>query len=82
MPLTTKRRCSCYSTEDRGACYHAAETPFMPQASFVWLVRAVAIALFLLLVLVSGPRAGAAEFQRLDAAWILIADGRAKPTTS
>ena len=53
----------------------------MPQASFVWLVRAVAIALFLLLVLVSGPRAGAAEIQRLDAAWILIADGRAKPTT-
>jgi predicted transglutaminase-like cysteine proteinase len=43
-------------------------------------VRTVAITLFLLLVLVAGPRASAAEIQHLDAAWIPIADGSAQPT--
>jgi predicted transglutaminase-like cysteine proteinase len=43
-------------------------------------VRTVVITLFLLLVLVAGPRASAAETRPLDAAWITIADGSAQPT--
>jgi predicted transglutaminase-like cysteine proteinase len=43
-------------------------------------VRTVVITFFLLLVLVSGQRAHAAEVRRLDAAWIPIADGTAQPT--
>jgi predicted transglutaminase-like cysteine proteinase len=82
MPWTTKRRCACYSTEDQRWCYRAAEAPFMPQASLVWLVRAVAITLFLLLVLIAGPRASAAEIRQPDAAWIPIADGSAQPTAA
>jgi predicted transglutaminase-like cysteine proteinase len=45
-------------------------------------MRAVAITLFLLLVLVGGPRASAAEIHQLDAAWIPIADGSAQPTAA
>jgi predicted transglutaminase-like cysteine proteinase len=82
MPWTTKRRCACYHTEGQYGCDHAAETPFMPQASLVWLLRAVAITLFLLLVLVAGPRASAAETHQFDAAWIPVADGRAQPTAA
>ena len=54
----------------------------MPRASLVWLMRAVAITLFLLLVLVAGPRASAAEVRQIDAAWIPVADGRAQPTAA
>ncbi|MGF9760745.1 transglutaminase-like cysteine peptidase [Microvirga sp. 0TCS3.31] len=54
----------------------------MPRASVVWLMRAVAITLFLLLVLVGGPRANAAETRQIDAAWIPIADGSAQPTAA
>lgn len=54
----------------------------MPRASLVWLARAVAITLFLLLVLVGAPRAGAAEILPFDAAWIPIADGSAQPTAA
>src|SRR3712207_1196864 len=82
MPRTTKRRCSCYLTEDRCGCDPAAETPFMPPASIVWLMRAVATTLFLFLVLVAGPRANAAEIHQLGAAWIPIAEGRAQPTAA
>jgi hypothetical protein len=45
-------------------------------------MRAVAITLFLLLVLVGGPRANAAETRQIDAAWIPIADGSAQPTAA
>ena len=82
MSWTTKRRCSCYLTEDRCTCDPAAEPPFMPPASLVWLLRVVAIAIILLLVLIGGPRASAAETRRLDAAWIPIADGSAQPTAA
>ncbi len=82
MPWTTKRRCACYLTEGQYGCDHAAETPFMPQASLVWLMRAVAITVFLFFVLVAGPRAGAAEIHQLDAAWIPVADGSAQPTAA
>jgi hypothetical protein len=54
----------------------------MPQASVVWLVRAVVLTTFLLLVLVSGPRARASEIRQIDAAWIPVADGRAQPNVA
>ena len=82
MPWTTKRRCSCYLTDDQCGRDPASETPFMPRASLVWLMRAVAITVFLFFVLVAGPRAGAAEVYQLDAAWIPIADGSAQPTAA
>jgi len=54
----------------------------MPRASLVWLMRTVAITLFLLLVLVGGPRASASEIHQLGAAWIPIADRNAQPTAA
>ena len=80
MPWTTKRRCACYPTEDHRGFYRAPDAPFKPRGGLVWFVRTVVITLFLLLVLVAGPRASAAEIQHLDAAWIPIADGSAQPT--
>jgi hypothetical protein len=75
MLRTTKRRCSCYHTENQCGRDPASETPFMPRASLVWLMRALVITLFLLLVLVAGPHASAAESHQPDAAWIPVANG-------
>ncbi len=52
------------------------------RGSLVWLLRTVAITFLLLLALVHGPGARAAEIHQLNAAWIPIADGSAQPTAA
>ncbi len=52
------------------------------RGDLAWFLRTVAITILLLLALVLGPRAGAAEIHQLDAAWIPVADGSAQPTAA
>jgi predicted transglutaminase-like cysteine proteinase len=52
------------------------------RGDLAWLLRTVAITILLLLALVLGPRASAAETRQLDAAWIPVADGSAQPTAA
>ena len=82
MTWTTYHRYACYPTEDQQGGYGTPEPPFKPRGNLVWLLRTVAITVFLLLVLVSGPRASATEIHQFDAAWIPVADGSAQPTAA
>jgi predicted transglutaminase-like cysteine proteinase len=52
------------------------------RGDLAWILRTVAITILLLLALVLGPRASAAETHQLDAAWIPVADGSAQPTAA
>jgi predicted transglutaminase-like cysteine proteinase len=60
----------------------AAESNTASRGDLAWILRTVAITILLLLALVLGPRAGAAEIHQLDAAWIPVADGSAQPTAA
>jgi predicted transglutaminase-like cysteine proteinase len=52
------------------------------RGNLAWILRTVAITILLLLALVLGPRASAAEIPQLNAAWIPVVDGSAQPTAA
>ncbi|PVE22009.1 transglutaminase [Microvirga sp. KLBC 81] len=60
----------------------AAESNAASRGELVWLLRTVAITTLLLLALVHGSHASAAETRHLDATWIPVADGSAQPTVA
>jgi predicted transglutaminase-like cysteine proteinase len=73
MPWTFERK------YERGS---AAGSNTASRGDLAWLLRTVAITILLLLALVLGPHASAAEIHQLDAAWIPVADGSAQPTAA